>query len=77
MPPKRKSNANLDQLRALTRRQMISLEKLQQERDELAELVRIADKWFEDQRTCPSDWCRRQGKCQWCQRARKWTQDTE
>ena len=77
MPPKKRANDNIEQLRALARRRMISIEKLQQERDELAELVRIADKWFEEHHTCPSDWCRRQGQCQWCKRALKWTKQTD
>ena len=76
MPPKKKANDNLDELRVLMRRQVISIDKLQQERDELADLVRIADAWFEKHNTCPSDWCRRQGQCQWCQRAEKWRSDT-
>lgn len=73
----KKENDNLEQLRTLTRRQVISIEKLQRDRDEFRELLRIAWDGFKERKTCPSKQCEGTGQCQFCKRVPVILKETE
>lgn len=76
MPPKKKANDNLDELRELTKQQAAKQRQNDILTEKLHERLNTARTLLE-QAQCPSEFCQGAGVCDWCRAVGDWLRETK